>query len=46
MAASSIFNHVEGIKGVVLPQTWGVDVYRGRQETYVVYFMCILRLVV
>ena len=46
MSLSSIRQHIEITHKIVLPKTQGVDVDRGRPDTYVVFFPQILKSVV
>ena len=45
MDAYSLCHYIERTHGIVLPQTRGVDVGGGGEETYVVFFPQVLKLV-
>ena len=43
--ASSLCHHMERSHRIVLPQMWGVDIYKGIPDTYMVSFPPVLKLV-
>ena len=45
MTASLLCHHLDRSHGIVMPQTWGVEISRGVEATYGVSFPRVLKLV-